>query len=482
MKILKELKLYTKQQLYNEYHIDECDLILLEQKRIIKYTERNEIQFIFVGMLLINNIPMFVIPKYVVNDDEGQQLIIIKSIIRLMNSFSEREKLDSDEIEYLSLEKESLEENIIPIMCYLLDDYLDNGIYMNEIEATEINGDGDINWERTIEEIDPVVINKQWLYSDFITYRNVLNENNYITKLHGTIINDCLKFFDDKQLNMIFDYSYISNVDNSFEEFDDYNNVCNEIDKEITIQFNDRKRRILQAMKLYIEKKCGTGEASLSLYGTRNFKWIWEVVCGYVFENEFIKQGKNSKYSIYKIESPKWLIDNRYDFQCGYNNDIENKKNRLTPDILNVYKLKEKNVLLILDAKYYFVRVDSNGNIIGNPGIDDITKQYLYHTALKKYISENNIGKVINAFLFPGEKETYVQGKVSLGFMEQFSDTNINLIKLNVVQIINLYCNMKRYNISSFIDMIDNWNNESNKMIYKDIVRNEDQKLEVVIK
>ena len=299
MKILKELKLYTKQQLYNEYHIDECDLILLEQKRIIKYTQRNEIQFIFVGMLLINNIPMFVIPKYVVNDDEGQQLIIIKSIIRLMNSFSEREKLDSDEIEYLSLEKESLEENIIPIMCYLLDDYLDNGIYMNEIEATEINGDGDINWERTIEEIDPVVINKQWLYSDFITYRNVLNENNYITKLHGTIINDCLKFFDDKQLNMIFDYSYISNVDNSFEEFDDYNNVCNEIDKEITIQFNDRKRRILQAMKLYIEKKCGAREASLSLYGTRNFKWIWEVVCGYVFENEFIKQGKNSKYIIY---------------------------------------------------------------------------------------------------------------------------------------------------------------------------------------
>ena len=59
----------------------------------------------------------------------------------------------------------------------------------------------------------------------------------------------------------------------------------------------------------------------------------------------------------------------------------ENKKNRLTPDILKVYKLKEKKVLLILDSKYYFARVDSNGNIIGNPGIDDITKQYLYHTA-----------------------------------------------------------------------------------------------------
>ena len=58
----------------------------------------------------------------------------------------------------------------------------------------------------------------------------------------------------------------------------------------------------------------------------------------------------------------------------------------------------------------------------------------------------------------PSELKTYVQGEVVLDFMKQFSDININLIKLNVDEIINMYCGYKKYNLQYFISMIDIWN------------------------
>ena len=93
---------------------------------------------------------------------------------------------------------------------------------------------------------------------------------------------------------------------------------------------------------------------------------------------------------IYEIESPKWYIDNRNNLENDNSSEYEMQKNRLTPDILKVVVHENIRCLLILDAKYYNLRIE-NEYLKGNPGVDDITKQYLYHTALKSYIEKNNI-------------------------------------------------------------------------------------------
>lgn len=265
-----------------------------------------------------------------------------------------------------------------------------------------------------------------------------------------------MEFLRNTGLNFVLTYN-VDNIENSLEDLAEVDRIEREIENEIMVQFNDRKKRVLQAIKAYISKRSDTSEINLLLYGTRNFKWIWEVICGYVFHNEFVKSGKKSKYKIYEIESPKWYIDNSNNLEGDDSNEYEMQKNRLTPDILKVVVYDDIRCLLILDAKYYNLRIE-NECLKGNPGIDDITKQYLYHTALKKYIEKNNINKLINAFLFPCELKTYVQGEVVLDFMKQFSDININLIKLNVDEIINMYCCYKKYNLQYFISMIDAWN------------------------
>ena len=54
----------------------------------------------------------------------------------------------------------------------------------------------------------------------------------------------------------------------------------------------------------------------------------------------------------------------------------------------------------------------------GNPGIGDVTKQYLYQLAYKKFIVDHNIAVVKNCFLMPTEgNEIIVKGTVKLEFL-----------------------------------------------------------------
>lgn len=460
MILLKELRPYSKEELVYKLEVEDDDfqkiIKILDEKKILKYNYKGEIQFSYVGIVLVKGKTIFISPKYLRCKDEAKEIQSLKQIIKLLNEFSVREKLDKNNLENFSLEQETLEDNLIPIICFLLDDYIENNIYENEIDSSELNGDGEINWDKTIDLVDPIVINSQWFYSDLITNKIIIDNDRYITRLHGAVINECMEFLRSTGLNFVLTYN-VDNIENSLEGLDEVDRIEREIENEIMIQFNDRKKRVLQAIKAYIAKRSDTSEINLLLYGTRNFKWVWEVICGYVFDNEFVNSGKKSKYKIYEIEPPKWYIDNRNNLESDDSNEYEMKKNRLTPDILKVVVYDDIRCLLILDAKYYNLRIE-NECLKGNPGIDDITKQYLYHTALKKYIEKNNINKIINAFLFPCELKTNVQGEVVLDFMKQFSDININLIKLNVDEVINMYCCYKKYNLQYFISMIDEWN------------------------
>lgn len=457
MIILKELKFYSKEQLAIKFDTDPkiLDNILhvLVQRGIVKYNTKSNIQFSYVGIIIVENKSIFFLPKYFNSSDELEHKLVLKNILVLLNEFTQREKLESNNIEDLDFDIENLNNNIISIITFLLDDYIENGIYQNEIDSYELNGAGDINWCKTMDEIDPIVINNQWFYSDLITNKSLIDSYRFITMLHGKVINECLDFLNKTGLNDFLDYN-VDIFENALDDLQDIYNIENEIYKELSIQFNDRKRKVLFAIKSYLEKKSSNDGEYITLYGTRNFKWIWEKICEYVFDNEFINVGNKSKYEVYGIEAPIWNIGNNTCSNRKVKNEIELKKNRLTPDILKVFSKDNKKYLLILDAKYYNMTF-KNEKLQGNPGIEDITKQYLYHSALKKYINNNRIDEVINAFLFPTQENTHIQGEVYLDFMKsQYSNENIKLVQLNVNNIIEMYCSNKKYNIKKFIEMV----------------------------
>lgn len=461
MEFLIELVSYSKRELLKclEVNNEELEEILkvLDKKKIIK-RNNDKFQFVYVGIAIVKNKPIFILPKYINIKNKDKQKLHLKKIIELLNEFTLRERLDENNIESIVFNEEKEENEFLSIIKFILDDYSEYGVYKNEIEAIELNGNGDINWDKTIEQIDPMVFNKQWIYADFITNKSIVDENKFITLIHGTILNECINILKKYHLDLFINCNE-EVVEKTLENLDeeDIEVLENEIDKEIAVQFNDRKRRVLYAMKSYLNRRCDIGESDLILFGTRNFKWIWEVICGYVFKNEFVNNGKNSKYEVFNITPPKWNI-NGSNVGNKDTTDLEMKKNRLTPDILRTIILPEGKKLLILDAKYYNIRFDLElGKVLGNPGIEDITKQYLYKVALKTYISKNTIGNdVFNAFLFPTMEPSNVQGYVKLDFMDEYCSDGIKLIMLNVEEIIDKYCNNVTYEMKDIQGFILN--------------------------
>ena len=461
MEFLIELVSYSKRELLKclEVNNEELEEILkvLDKKKIIK-RNNDKFQFVYVGIAIVKNKPIFILPKYINIKNKDKQKLHLKKIIELLNEFTLRERLDENNIESIVFNEEKEENEFLSIIKFILDDYSEYGVYKNEIEAIELNGNGDINWDKTIEQIDPMVFNKQWIYADFITNKSIVDENKFITLIHGTILNECINILKKYHLELFINCNE-EVVEKTLENLDeeDIEVLENEIDKEIAVQFNDRKRRVLYAMKSYLNRRCDIGESDLILFGTRNFKWIWEVICGYVFKNEFVNNGKNSKYEVFNITPPKWNI-NGSNVGNKDTTDLEMKKNRLTPDILRTIILPEGKKLLILDAKYYNIRFDLElGKVLGNPGIEDITKQYLYKVALKTYISKNTIGNdVFNAFLFPTMEPSNVQGYVKLDFMDEYCSDGIKLIMLNVEEIIDKYCNNVTYEMKDIQGFILN--------------------------
>ena len=69
-------------------------------------------------------------------------------------------------------------------------------------------------------------------------------------------------------------------------------------------------------------------------------------------------------------------------------------------------------VFCIFDAKYYTPVLGTN--VTGAPGVESVTKQILYQSAYKNFITEHGFTGVVNAFVVPGNSEDVkLMGNVS---------------------------------------------------------------------
>ena len=66
---------------------------------------------------------------------------------------------------------------------------------------------------------------------------------------------------------------------------------------------------------------------------------------------------------------------------------------------------EKKNILYILDAKYY-VPAFSDSSVNGCPGVGDVNKQHLYQLTYHPLIMKNK-WKLVNAFLMPESHQNF---------------------------------------------------------------------------
>ena len=201
------------------------------------------------------------------------------------------------------------------------------------------------------------------------------------------------------------------------------------INQELSLQFITYKQNILKLLKKYIEEYSKNLDSdNMSFVGTNNFNLVWEDVCSVVMDNcinksieelglNYSKTDKNLLISEV-ISKPKW--------QHEESGKEHTAPKTLIPDIVTI----KDDSLSIFDAKYYKIKLDNSG-VNNQPGVGDITKQYLYELSYIDFAKENNLFIKKNAFLIPTDAKDEIKiGTAIMDIFHNFSDIEINDIEV----------------------------------------------------
>ncbi len=390
---------------------------------------KDKIVFSFVGIFYHFNKIVFVLPKYWQDSDINklnsgvQDDSLMAQVSNVYKTIKKYKKLDSHSFSSLALNKNE-SESIISLWLFFLDDYFSNGIYSNDKQLERNGFDGELLWEKTINKYDPVIIDKSPFYIDIISRRQIRNDDSLISRMHEVIVTECSMLLNRYGLLSLFEYSEAELTDLKLSDYGDKEFLIHQITLETNIQFNSRKRLLLDCMNKYLQNEPISDNGLLFLYGTNSMHMVWQMVCSDVIGNDISL--------LPDIPSSVWEWD-------GKNGEFEKT---LQPDILHI----EDDFLSILDAKYYVPHFDKKCNLIGAPGVGDIDKQYLYAFAYPKYK-----GMIKNAFLFPSFNKSKVIEKIGTFSMPLFSMKYVGidcdpiiLIKIDADNLFSYYLNDKK--------------------------------------
>lgn len=386
---------------------------LLENKIITLLNDREGI-FTFVGMIALRNKVIIVFPKYkkILKDSreknfENEKYTTLLFGVLEKYSHSSLNETYLNEKSYLSDEKIF---SLFSLYKRLIEDYIEYGLYEREYEVQEVCGNGEIEWERTVNELEGIV-SKNVVYLNYYTYGEEEEKENYIKNIQKYLLIEAVEYFKKldfiKNLQIELDFfmeEKINNIEDSIQK----------IDMELMNIFSERKIELLKLLKSILEEEEYFFMEGIVLYGTRNFYNVWEVVCQEVLGND--------KSYRKKIPKPKWI---------EYKNNVITEVATLIPDI--TYLRGDK--FYILDAKYYNIDFDNNGQLINEaPGVSDIGKQFLYEKSLEKILESKEI---YNAFIYPSQEMTNeVVGTIKFDI---FEEKEIKVIRLNSEKMYRAY-------------------------------------------
>jgi len=420
-------------------------------------SDRYDYVFNFVGILSVGNIVIKSFPKYI--SDKDEPLEEMKEVLDVLNKYNSQESIISL---YNGFDNQK-EFNLLSVALYLIEDYYENGVYKNQERIIENNGDGEILWDKTINDTFAIIVGNRPVYLELKTLNSNYNDHDYITMLHKFILTDCCNKLKNADLLELFDIDGLELSDNEIEYFGDKDYILYRIQKELNVQFITRKQILLKTLYLYIEKgRASSDNLGFSLYGTTNFPNVWEKVCSEVFSNqlhiplEMLKLPVDLHEDYVNtgdelldiIEKPIWTsFDSNKDHEVNHT---------LIPDLISFFELEGELCFGIFDAKYYDIVLDEN-NLENNPGVGDVTKQYLYQLVYNDFIVKHGFTRVTNAFLMPSESESSrIIGQAKMNILEGLSNpplSNIFVIKLSASKMFKHYLTNKKLDVSGEFDL-----------------------------
>ena len=267
---IKELKEYSKEYILQLMKKDSFNKLL--EYEIIKRDD-NTFKFNFVGVIIVDNYIINCYPKYIPNEDN-----IVDDFAQIVRVIKKYKNLNEE----FSWENENLEDisfNKLSMMIFFLEDYYQNGIYTKIQNIREINGNGEIDWEKTINNIDPILKDNKPYYGELYTKYKINDLYDYFRLLHECIITECSKLLEEAGLIELFDLTPIELSDKSLSDFDQKKVILEKLEKQLKVEFNSHKQKLLKSMHAYVSSENSfTNEEFLTIYGTSTYHVIWEEI------------------------------------------------------------------------------------------------------------------------------------------------------------------------------------------------------------
>lgn len=394
--------------------------------------------FTYVGILTIKNSCLIIYPKYIedIESDCREGHAKLQLILNVIDKF---QILNNE-----SFEAEVSSNALFSLMIDIVRDYCKKGIYLTNSSQEEINGEGLINWDKTLERSSAYIFANKPYYLELITERTMVNTKHIVTEIHEAILNQIMIKLDS--LLSILSVEKVNVSGQQLLDIGDEQYLIYVLENELNRQFITSKQVTLKKLLNYIKSISSYNDNDIiHLYGSSNFNLVWEDICKRVYKNDLDKPlntlglvlagkigGKRVDYSKCKylksvVDKPKWarLSDQR-----------SLKSNQtLILDILQVNH--KKKCFQIYDAKYYQIVVKKKEGsneyyLSGQPGIGDITKQYLYQLAFNKLAKLNNYC-FENTFIIPKDNfyaDTGEGVEVAAVTIDMLSDLGLENIKV----------------------------------------------------
>lgn len=273
----------------------------------------------------------------------------------------------------------SQDTNPYELAVFLMQDYAENGLYMERTRQLRTDGIGHRSWNRTMQRMRPV-FDREPLYLKPVTVQSRRSYSEAVTPLHAYAVRQCAKLLQPLGL---FEQLLLPDDAPMMEPAGDLKQYIPLLNATMNRTFSERELRLLRALRTW----CGLSPYHRVRFGVTAFERFWEYAAKEYFGNIARTGSGAPDYHMLTASG-------------GYERFIGT--GQAIPDILYAGIAQDgTSGLAIFDAKYYTPRWDGQrGCVYGAPANSDIAKQIQYFHSLRQRCSEKTV-RFGNAFLLP---------------------------------------------------------------------------------
>ena len=344
----------------------------------------------FVGKALIgkkNNdgVVIYSLPKYAddsyfpLEADPGKQEYLKKhtdTIIEVLLSLERKKEDIFSENVFAASNKEKKEDEVekLSLAEYIINDYVNHGLYYEDKRVLGRQSKGKTAWGATIKKCQPFIDGDTAIYMKLMRKYRMQDYSKLITNIHASAVSYAYELLKDSK-----NYGGVIMPQMTRINEDDLKALVPVVRNYMLTAVSNRDIFLFRALEAWCKKSFHYTNLVL---GTTSFHLVWEAVNDGVFGNRADKESDNPEYHFFTGENE------------------ENSFKGTGTSIIDTIFVEEKRVS-VFDSKYYVPKriSDKDGAIEGYPANSDIAKQIGYLD-----IVEREYGKDIsycNALLLP---------------------------------------------------------------------------------